>query len=462
MERLGSLDAMFIAVEDATNHMHIGSVGIFEGPTPGYDAVLAVVRSKIPLVPRYHQRVREAPLSVGRPLWIDDPALDLDYHVRHTALPPDEPDALDHLVARVMSQPLDRHRPLWEMWMVEGLPDGGWALVSKVHHCMVDGIAGTDLLATMLDLAPDAPLATPRPWTWSGPPSRLALAWETAAGAVGAVRDVAVGIAGALVHPHRAATRLGGVVAGIAELLGAGDRPAETLTGPIGPQRRWTRTEASLADVATIRHACGGTVNDVVLAAGTRGYRALLDHRDALAGAGTVSTLVPVSLRAADARGVLDNRVAALRALLPVGIDDPVETLAAVRAHLDDLKGSHEVAASATVDTLGTVLPPLLAAASARLAVHSQEWFQTVTTNVPGPQFPLYLAGRRMTAGYPFVPIAGHLRLGVAIWSYCGTLYLGVTGDRDGATDLDVLADGIARGFADLLDAATTHATVDA
>ena len=166
----------------------------------------------------------------------------------------------------------------------------------------------------------------------------------------------------------------------------------------------------------------------------------------------------PVSLRTTDARGVLDNRVAGLRALLPVGIEDPVETLAAVRAHLDELKRSHEVEASATVDTLGAVLPPILAAASARLAVHSQEWFQTVTTNVPGPQFPLYLAGRRMTAGYPFVPIAGHLRIGVAIWSYCGTLYLGVTGDRDGATDIGVLASGIAQGFTDLLDAATAGA----
>ncbi len=460
MERLGSLDAMFIAVEDATNHMHIGSVGIFEGPSPGYAAVLAVVRSKIPLVPRYHQRVREAPLSVGRPLWIDDATLDLDYHVRHTALPPDDPDALEHLVARVMSQPLDRTRPLWEMWMVEGLPDGGWALVSKVHHCMVDGIAGTDLLATMLDLTPDAPVATARPWTWSGPPSRVALAWTTATGAVATVRDVTDGCVEAVRHPRRAVGHLGAIATGIAQLLGPRDRPADTLTGPIGPHRRWTRTEASLADVATVRHAFGGTVNDVVLAAVTRGFRSLLESRDALTDAGTVSSLVPVSLRASDARGVLDNRVAALRALLPVGVEDPVETLAAVRSHLDELKGSHEVEASATVDTLGTVLPPVLAAASARLAVHSQEWFQTVTTNVPGPQFPLYLAGRRMTAGYPFVPIAGHLRIGVAIWSYCGTLYLGVTGDRDGAPDVDVLAEGIGRGFAELLAAATVSTTV--
>jgi diacylglycerol O-acyltransferase len=455
MERLGSLDAMFIAAEDATNHMHIGSVGLFEGPSPGFAAVSAVVRAKIPLVPRYHQRVREAPLSVGRPLWIDDPGLDLDYHLRHTALPPDDPDALDHLVARVMSQPLDRARPLWEMWMVEGLADGGWALVSKVHHCMVDGIAGTDLLATRLDLTPDAPVGPARPWTWSGPPSHLALAWSTATGAAEAVREITAGLLGALIHPSRTFGHARDVATGIAQLLGPRDHAAGTLTGPIGPHRRWTRTEASLADVATIRHAFGGTVNDVVLAAVARGFRALLESRDALADAETVSSIVPVSLRAADARGVFDNRVAALRALLPVAIEDPVATLAAVRAHLDELKRSHEVDASATLDTLGDVLPPTLAAATARLAVHRQELFQTVTTNVPGPQFPLYLAGAKVLATYPVSVIVDGMGVNITVMSYCGSLDIGIVADRDQVPDVDKLIDYLGAELAVLNRAST-------
>jgi diacylglycerol O-acyltransferase len=199
-----------------------------------------------------------------------------------------------------------------------------------------------------------------------------------------------------------------------------------------------------------MRAVCGGTVNDVVLAAITRGFRSLLLARGEDVAGRTVSTLVPVSLRTDDARGVLDNRVGALHALLPVGLEDPRATLDALKSHLDTLKRSHEVDASAAVSTIGEVVPPVIAAVATRLVVHGQERFQTVTTNVPGPQFPLYLAGRRMTAGYPYVPIAGHLRIGVAIWSYCGTLYVGVTGDHDAAPDIDVLARGIGAGLREL------------
>ncbi|MGZ6897056.1 MAG: WS/DGAT/MGAT family O-acyltransferase [Acidimicrobiia bacterium] len=454
MERLGSLDAMFIAIEDPVNHMHIGSIGIFEGPSPGFDAVRLVVRSKLPLVPRYHQRVREAPFSVGRPLWIDDVHFDLRYHLRHSALPPDEPRALEHLVERVMSQALDRARPLWEMWVVEGLPDDRWALVSKVHHCMVDGIAGTDLLAVMMDLEPDAPTVTLPPWTYSPEPTRAQLAWDTLTMSAAAVTGAARGLLDASLHPRQAVGAFRDFAAGAAALVAPKHRAAGTLTGPIGPHRRWTRASASIDDVRTIRGAFGGTLNDVVLAAITRGFRALLLDRGEPVAGRSVSSLVPVSMRTADARGVFDNRVAAFHALLPVGIEDPVDTLAAVRAHLDELKRSHEVDASEVVLSAGDIVPPVLAAALARVVVHAQDTFQTVTTNVPGPQFPLYLAGRRMIEAYPYVPVAGHIQMDVAIWSYCGTLYFGVTGDLDGAPDIEVLAHGIEAGFAELTKAA--------
>ncbi|MBK5287305.1 MAG: wax ester/triacylglycerol synthase family O-acyltransferase [Acidimicrobiia bacterium] len=454
LERMGSLDAVFVAAEDRVNHMHIGSVGIFEGPVPAFPLIRAVVEAKLGLVPRYRQRVREAPLSVGRPLWIDDVHFDLDHHLRHSAVPPSEPDGLDRLVERVMSQQLDRLRPLWEMWVVEGLPDGGWAVISKVHHCMVDGIAGSDLLGVMMDRSPDQHPPIAEPWAPGPEPTRLQLARMSVTNSVGVAADVAAGAVDSFLHPFRAMGRLRDVVVGTEQLLAPLEHRSAALTGPIGPHRRWLQTTATLDDVRTIRAAFGGTVNDVVLAVVTRGFRSLLESRGVELAGQAVSSLVPVSLRSEDARGVFDNRVAALHARLPVDIEDPVETLTAVRAHVDELKRSHEVDASSTVLAAGDVVPPAAAAAIARMLVHSQEWFQTVTTNVPGPQFALYLGGRRMLAAYPFVPIAGHIRITIAIYSYCGTLYFGITGDRDHTADLGVLVDGIGTAFRELVERA--------
>ncbi len=454
MERMGPLDAMFLAVEDRVNHMHIGSIGIFEGPVPAFSLIRSVVAAKLVLVPRYRQRVREAPLSVGRPLWIDDVHFDVDHHLRHTAVPASEPDGLEALVERVMSQQLDRLRPLWEMWVVEGLPDGRWAVISKVHHCMVDGVAGSDLLGVVMDRSPDQSAPDPQPWEPDPEPTRLDLARLTAANSAAVVADVAAGVADSVVHPLRAFARLREVAVGTEQLLAPLEHHSATLTGPIGPHRRWLHARASLDDVRLVRTAFGGTVNDVVLAVVTRGFRSLLEHRDIELVDQAVSSLVPVSIRSEDAHGVLDNRVAALHARLPLEIADPVETLAAIRAQVDALKRSHEVDASSTVLAAGDVVPAVATALLARVLVHSQEWFQTITTNVPGPQFPLYLGGRRMIAAYPFVPIAGHIRISIAIYSYCGTLYFGVTGDGDTTDDLGVLVEGIDTAVDELVDRA--------
>ena len=363
MERMGSLDAVFVAVEDAVNHMHIGSVGIFEGPAPSLAAVRTLVAGKLQLVPRYRQRVREAPGSIGRPLWIDDAHFDLDFHLRQTAVPAGGRHALEELVGRVMSHPLDRHRPLWEMWIVEGLDDDRWAMISKVHHCMVDGIAGSDLLAVILDSQPDAPLLEPDPWTPAPEPSRIDLARSTASmtaeSAVAIVRD---GV-GALLHPSRARARVRDVAAGVERMLYPARRGGSSLTGPIGTHRRWARTRVSLDDIKTVRAAFGGTVNDVVLAAVTRGFRDLLRSRGETVDGRTVTTLIPVSVRSPDARGSFDNRVSALYARLPIGIDDVVETLNAIHEHLDELKTSHEIEASVAVLGVAELAPPIVAAA---------------------------------------------------------------------------------------------------
>jgi diacylglycerol O-acyltransferase / wax synthase len=245
MERMGSLDAVFVAVEDAVNHMHIGSVGIFEGPVPSYAAVRTLTASKLQLVPRYRQGVREAPGSIGRPLWIDDAHFDLDFHLRRTAVPAGDRLALEELVGRVMSRPLDRHRPLWEMWIVESLEDHRWAMVSKVHHCMVDGIAGSDLLAVILDSRPDAPLLAADPWTPAREPSRIDLARNTAAMAVESAWALVRDGVGALVHPSRARDRVRDAAVGVGRMLYPSRRGGSSLTRVDAQSRRARKSRQS-------------------------------------------------------------------------------------------------------------------------------------------------------------------------------------------------------------------------
>lgn len=455
VERMGSLDAVFIAVEDAVNHMHIGSVGIFEGPAPSENEVRALIASKLQFVPRYRQRVREAPLGIGRPLWIDDVHFNLDYHLRVTALPLDsDRQALERLVGRVMSQPLDRNRSLWEMWVIKGLPDDRWAMLSKVHHCMVDGIAGTDLLGVVMDTSAEALIPQVDEWRAMPEPSRLELGWTSAEMGFDALRGVVSGVVDAVRHPARAFGRVRDVAVGLERLVApVSTHAGGSLTGAIGPHRRWTRTRTSLDDIKIVRKTFGGTVNDVVLSAVTGAFRELLVTRHEPVN-GVITALIPVSMRTADARGVFDNRVSSVYARLPVGIKDPVERLDAIRTHMAALKASHEIDASAAIIGLGDVAPPIVSAALARALVHSQEIVQTIATNVPGPQIPLYVCGRQMLEAYPYVPIAGHIRVGIAIWSYCGDLYFGITGDWDGVSDIDRLAAGLDVAFEALYTAA--------
>jgi diacylglycerol O-acyltransferase len=451
VERVGGLDAVFLAIEEPVSPMNIGSVGIFDGPAPSLASVLAAVATKISLAPRCRQRVRESWRGMTRPVWIDDVGFEFGDHVHHIVLSGDEPDALDRFVERVMVQPLDRGRALWEMWIVEGLGDDRWAIVSKMHHCMVDGIAGTDLLTLMMDSAPDVehpPAIVSR--TIREPTSAEVMQFSSVmiAGSVWAhIRHLAQSV----VHPRRTLTRLRDIVAGGRGLWLQPSHRDSPLTGRIGPHRRWAHTQASLSDVATIRHAFGGTVNDVVLAAVARGFRELLDARHQPLEGRTVMALVPVSTRTADQRGRLDNRVAVTHALLPVDIDDPVETYRAIRRHLDEVKTSHQTDASSVLLHTGDYTPHPIAAAVARAVVRVQQNIETIATNVPGPQTPMFLCGRRMIEMYPFAPIAGRIQIAIAIWSYCGVLFLGVTGDRDSTTDLDTLVRGIDSGFEALL-----------
>jgi WS/DGAT/MGAT family acyltransferase len=458
-DRLSPLDASFLHIEDAVAHMHIGSVGLFEGPAPAYDDLVAMIGGKLPLVPRYRQVVRRVPADLGRPVWVDDPHFRLDYHVRNTALPAPGGEAeLRRLVGRVMSQALDRTKPLWEIWMVEGLEDGGWALVSKTHHCMVDGVSGSELLAVIMDVSPDPGPPVPDDFVAAPAPSAAALGLQALAEMARSPYEQVRAIRAATRVPRRAAAQACEVGLGLSRLLGlARPTPPTSLNGPIGPHRRWDWAEATVDDVKRVRKTLGGTFNDVVLTAITAGFRDLLLARGEPVDR-PVRTLVPVSVRGRDLSGravgdgTLDNRVSAMFATLPVGLEDPVERLGAVRAQMADLKESHEAVAGEALTSASGFAPPVLLALGTRLAAKSaQRAINTVTTNVPGPQLPLYVLGRRMRKAYPFVPLGGQMRVTVAIFSYDGQVNFGATGDYDGAADLDVLCRGIERGLAQLL-----------
>ncbi len=456
MDRLSPLDASFLHIEDGSSPMHIASTAIFEGPPPAHAEILKMVASKLPLVPRYRQRVRFVPFELGRPVWVDDNHFNLDYHVRHTALPaPGRDVQLRNLVGRIMSQTLDRTKPLWEIWVVEGLEEGHWALICKTHHAMVDGVSGTDLMGVILDSEPEPVRDSPPPWRpapeMSGPEFLGAAVAERLVNPYEAVRTVR----SLITRPRRLVQEISSNTRGMTALMSlAKPKEPSSLNGPIGPHRRYTWARGQVSDVKAIRSVLGGTLNDVVLAAITNGFRELLIGRGEDIDR-TVRSLVPVSVRKENQRGTPDNRVSGMFAELPVSLDDPVARLHAITEQLQHLKESKQAVAGETLTSLAGFAPPALLSAGTRLATRfPQRNLNTVTTNVPGPRIPLYAGGRRMLEAFPYVPLAGSIRIGVAIFSYLDTLNFGITGDLDSNPDLDVLATGILTGLSDLRKAA--------
>jgi diacylglycerol O-acyltransferase len=460
LDRLSPLDASFLHVEDGVSHMHIGSVGIFEGPPPPFSKVLDMVQGKLALVPRYRQVVRTVPFDLGRPVWADDPHFALDYHVRHSALPsPGDEEQLRNLVGRVMGQQLDRAKPLWEIWMVEGVSGNRWAMLSKTHHALVDGVSGTDLLAVIMDLSPEPSPVPADDWAPRPAPSGGRLAADAVLGLLRSPYEQFRALRATTRLPRQALRQAGDIVKGLSSYAGV-IRPTRlsSLNGPLGPHRRYAWAATSVDDIKRVRKTLGGTFNDVVLAVITRGFRDLLLTRGESVDR-VVRTLVPVSVRGRDASGLavgdgtLANKVSAMFAELPVDIADPVERLHAVTAQMEGLKESKEALAGEALTSLTGFAPPMLLALGMRLATRvAQRQVNTVTTNVPGPQFPLYILGRRMLEAYPYVPLAGQVRVGVAIFSYDGHVTFGVTGDRDTTADIDVLTRGVERGMEELLD----------
>ena len=458
LDRLTSTDASFLHQEHDASHMHIGGVLVFEGPAPRFEDFLDHVRDRLHLVPRYRQKLATPPLETGRPLWVDDPDFNLEYHVRHTALPsPGSEEQLFLLTSRIASQQLDRSKPLWETWLVEGLADGRFALISKTHHALVDGISGVDLASVLLDAdrTPAPVEADLEPWRPEPEPSAADL---VLAGARAVVSTTAELVTRALVAASRPATSLNilrDAVEGLGELVWAGLNPApETpLNVEIGPHRRFAVVRQELAEYKEIKDALGGTVNDVVLTVVSGALAEWLRSRGIRTEGLEMRALVPVSVRTADQRGTLGNKLTVMRAPLPVYIDDAVARLRYIRREMDGLKESKQAVGAATLTAVNNLAPPTILAQASRLNF-STRLFNLLVTNVPGPQIPLYVLGRRLEDLYPVAFLPENHSLAIAIMSYNGGLDYGLLGDYDAMPDIDVVADGITASLAQLLTAA--------
>ncbi len=453
-ERLSVLDEMFLHLEGPSTHMHVGGIAVFEGEPPDYDDVLQMIADRLQFVPRFRQKLAPVPLGLGRPVWVDDPHFHLEYHVRHTALPaPGSRDKLNRLTARIMSQQLDRDKPLWEIWFAEGLAGNRFALVSKTHHSLVDGISGTDIMSVLLDPAPEVPAIERDTWRPDIEPSADQLMVDALRERLTSPAEVVRSLQSAASDP----SRLSGLVLGSARALGewmgsSFAAPPSSLNRSIGPHRRFETVTVALDDLKRIKNAFGGTVNDVVLTVVSGGLRRLLRGRGERVDDLELRAMVPVSVRTDEQRGTLGNQVANVWAALPVYEPDPLERLHVISESMRDLKSSGQAVGAQVLTSLGEFAPPTIVAQASRL-VARQRAFNLVITNVPGPQIPLYTLGHEMLEVYPVLPLSGNTTLGVALLSYNGSVGFGLLGDYETTEDIGELAEGIEKSTAELLGA---------
>jgi diacylglycerol O-acyltransferase / wax synthase len=457
-DRLSAVDVSFFYLEEETTPMHVGEVLIFQAPTGGfdYDRLVTLIRRRIAFVPRYRQRVRWVPGRLANPVWVDDQDFDVAFHVRRSALPSPGTEAqLRDLAARIMSRPLDRSRPLWEVYLVEGLEGGRFAILTKAHHAMIDGAAAVDIAQVILDPSPDHKPTPDLHWNPSQEPSGA----ELVAGAVvDTVRRPAVvvdhvrkSLADVSQSAASAVRQAGGVVTA---MWSAARTPAESpLNVPIGAQRRFGTATLNLEDFKAVRQAHGGTVNDVALAVVAGALRAWLMTRQETVGTRhTIRAMVPVSVQEAGDRRP-GNRVAAFIVDLPTGEADPVVRLNRISFEMAQHKeGGHMVGAESLVALTGFA-PPTLHALGARLAGDlSRRVANIVVTNVPGPQTPLYVAGAELLGAYPVLPLVKGMAVTVGLTSYNGGVFFGLNADRDAMDDIDVLTACLSEAMDELLE----------
>ena len=456
-DRLSAVDASFLVQEKQSSHMHVGALVIFDGPPPGREEFLDHLGARLQRVPRYRQKLAFPRLEAGRPFWVDDPSFNLDYHVRHTALPkPGSEDQLRELAGRIFSQRLDRSKPLWEVWIVHGLEDGRFALISKTHHALVDGVSGVDIATVLFDLLPVPDEVEPDDgWTPAPEPSDVELVAEGVVGLAKTPFSLAGRAIGALQRPGETIGRVREAAEGLGEVVWAGLNPAPDvpLNVQIGPHRRVRWVQSKLSDFKEIKNALGGTVNDAVLAVVAGALGRWLRTRGVRTEGVELRALVPVSIRGDDERGSLGNRIAAMRGPLPVYVEDPVERLQIVREGMGQLKESKQALGAEVIAALNDFAPPTLLAQASRLNF-STRLFNLIVTNVPGPQFPLYLLGREMQEIVPIAFLPENHALAVAIMSYNGKVDFGLLADYDALPDIDAFASHLEESLAELLAAA--------
>jgi len=455
MEQLTALDAGFLEVEDSDPHVSlaVGGVSIVEGPAPDYDEFLAVLTERVSTIPRCSQVLRTYPLDLRSPEWVNDPHFDISRHVHRFAVPhPGSDTELFEAVATLMERRLDRERPLWDCWLIEGLSDDRWAVLTKLHHCIADGIATTQIMAKFSDDGAGDSFATrirgaQQPDTdGRGLPTRMLnpLSWaaQVVRGAIGA----------ATVVEHAAV--------GAAELAASllTPTPESSLNGPVTAMRRYSAARVRLDDMQNVAQAFGVTLNDVALAAITNSYRKILLRRGEQPGHNSLRTLVPVSVRTAHQFNVTDNQVSAMLPLLPVDEDNPVEQLRLVHDRLARTKASGQSEGGSAVVSVVKSAPFAFSAWTIRLLSRlPQRAVVALATNVPGPRGQQRLMGRRVLEILPVPPIALQLRTGIAMVSYADKFCFGITADYDAAPDIDSLAAGIEEGIAQLVAAGRSN-----
>jgi WS/DGAT/MGAT family acyltransferase len=449
MEQLTTLEASFLEAEDADRHLSlaIGALAIIDGPIPGREELTAALSERVPAEPRFTQLVRKHTLEVTAPEWVDDANFDITHHLRWAALPqPGDDAAVFRTIADLMERRLDRDHPLWECWVIEGLPDRRWAALIKIHHCMADGISAMRMLGNIVDggagetFASDIRAAKEVPSSIAGQ-SGLSLNPLTWAGGVWRASVATTSVAA---HTAR----------GAAEFVAGLITPAagSSLHGSVANMRRYSAARVSLKDVETVCQVFGVTLNDVALAAITDSFRALLMRRGEKPRRNSLRTLIPVSVRSPDAMNRTDIRVSAMLPSLPVEQDDPVKRLRMVHTRLDRVKNSGERQAASTFVALTSYVPFVVSAWAVRLLTRlPQRSVVTLATNVPGPRQRLQVLGRPVEELLPIPPIAMHLRTVVSMLSYVDALVFGITADYDATPDVDELARGIELGVARLL-----------
>jgi len=465
MDRLSALDVSFLTNESSSAHMHVGGIMIFEGPPPAYDDLLEHIRSRLHLVPRFRQKLAYPPAPTGRPFWIDDPAFNLEYHVRHSALPsPGSEEQLRNMAARVFSQQLDRTKPLWELWMVQGLTRKRFALVTKTHHALVDGVSGVDIATVLFDVKPvPEPSHPEHEWIPAPEPSGAQLLAKDAEGLAATPIRFARRIEHAIEHPRTALAQLGEAAEALGEVGWnfANPAPEVPLNVPIGSHRRFAWVRSDLALFKRVKDALGGTVNDVVLAVVSGAMRRWLQSRGIRTEGLELRAQVPVSIRAADERGQLGNKIVALRGPVPVYVEDPVRRLQVVRRAMDGIKQSKQALGAEVISRFNDFAPPTLLAQSARVNF-STRLFNLVVTNVPGPQIPLYVLGRELEDIFPVGFLPPNQALFIAIMSYNGEINFGLLGDYDVMYDIEDLVVAIEESLAELVEAADEAASAAA